>query len=167
MPSSPRWRCRPDWREAEKFGVEAHRLRGRRSPTSPSPTMAVGDLLQPIPREVCDESSSKIMRIAPGRRHRVRRKPPSPILLYQASPNDPPELGTSSGSGLHGTSDMLACFFHNSSIVRIVSNQSSSGGSNTTQEPFWRWVLGRGRCAAPLTDIPIGFLALIKQTIVE
>jgi hypothetical protein len=158
-------------REAEKFGIEAHRSNdGKVYPGinvtnyeklhhfSPSDFAGV----------VCDESSA-IKAFNGQRRAQVteflRTIPYRQLATATAAPNDYIELGTSCEAlGVMGQVDMLNRFFKNdqntSDMRQMVRHAPSQGGPSSAgwrfkghaEIPFWRFVCGWARAGRRPSD---------------
>jgi helicase-like protein len=152
-------------REAEKFGIEAHRS-GDGSP-KPNITIANYERLHHFnPGDfagvVCDESG--ILKSFDGVRRGIiteflRRVPYRLLATAMAAPNDYTELGTSSEAiGYLGHMDMLNRFFKNDQ-----GNSSTGRGylgavngwrfKHHAEQPFWRWVCSWARACRKPSDL--------------
>lgn len=154
-------------REAEKFGIEAHRSREGEMNHGACIYVTNYERLhffdwQDFAGVVCDESS--ILKNFKGATKAavtqfMRKLPYRLLATATASPNDFIELGTSSEAlGYLGYVDMLGKFFKND------QNTATSGsryrGANAkwcfkghAEEHFWRWVVSWARAVRRPSDI--------------
>jgi hypothetical protein len=156
-------------REAEKFGIEAHRSREGEMPGKIIVTNY--ERLHHFNAEdfvacVCDESS--ILKNYDGVYKAevtefMRRLPYRLLCTATAAPNDYIELGTSAEAlGELGFMDMLGRFFKNDTNPTVdTRRQWARHGSEVpkwrfkkhAEEPFWRWVCSWARAVRRPSDI--------------
>jgi hypothetical protein len=155
-------------KEAEKFGIEAHRsIDG-----TPKPGITVTNyerlhLFNPndFVGMVCDESS--ILKNFDGKRRGVitwfmRKMPYRLLCTATAAPNDYIELGTSSEAlGHMGYMDMLGRFFKNNKSNCALKTQYNRRGDKMPQwgfkrhaeQHFWRWTCSWARALRRPSDM--------------
>jgi len=158
-------------READKFGIDAHRC------NDGHPKLGINitnyekiHLFNPddYAGVVCDESSC--LKAFDGSRRAavtefLRTIPYRLMATATAAPNDYIELGTTSEAlGVMGQVDMLNRFFKNdnntSDMRRIVRHAPSQGGPSSAgwrfkghaELPFWRWVCSYARAGRRPSD---------------
>lgn len=158
-------------READKFGIEAHRSSGQIFPGINVTNYEKLHHFDPADFAgiVCDEASC-IKSFDGSRRAQVteflRTIPYRLMSTATAAPNDYIELGTlSEALGVMGQVDMLNRFFKNdqntSDMRRIVRHAPSQGGPSSAgwrfkghaELPFWRWVCGWTRAGRRPSDL--------------
>ena len=165
-------------REAEKFGIEAHRSGDGK--TKKGITVANYEKLHyfdPVgfAGVVCDESS--ILKSFNGTRRKeitlfMRKMQYRLLCTATAAPNDYTELGTSSEAlGYLGYMDMLNRFFRN-------SKNNSKGGryygkamewrlKGHAEIPFWRWVCSWARAFRKPSDLGFDDNGFILKPLAE
>jgi hypothetical protein len=157
-------------REAEKFGIEAHRsLDGKPAPSGL--TVTNYERLHHFTATdfagvVCDESS--ILKNFDGVRRGIvteflRTRPYRLLCTATAAPNDHVELGTAAEAlGAMGYVDMLNRFFKNEQNTSDVKVKWRTQGGGTRQLwrfkkhaeiPFWRWVCSWARALRRPSDL--------------
>jgi len=151
-------------REAEKFGIEAHRSSDGR----PKKGITVTNyerlhLFRPDDFEgvVCDESS--ILKNFDGVRRAeitefMRTRPYRLLCTATAAPNDTTELGTTSEAlGQIGHMDMLSKFFKNDQNSNHPNRMWAGGGKwrfrGHAERHFWRWVCSWARAIRKPSDL--------------
>lgn len=151
-------------REAEKFGIEAHRS----SDGTPKPNITVTNyerlhLFTPDDFDgvVCDESS--ILKNFDGVRRAqitefMRTRPYRLLCTATAAPNDTTELGTTSEAlGQMGHMDMLSRFFKNDQNSNHPNRMWAGGGKwrfrGHAEHDFWRWVCSWARAIRKPSDL--------------
>lgn len=151
-------------REAEKFGIEAHRS----SDGKPKPNITVTNyerlhLFRPddFAGVVCDESS--ILKNFDGARRAeitefMRTRPYRLLCTATAAPNDTTELGTTSEAlGQMGHMDMLSKFFKNDQNSNHPNRMWAGGGKwrfrGHAEHDFWRWVCSWARAIRKPSDL--------------
>lgn len=154
-------------REAEKFGIEAHRAAGDLHAGIHVTNYEKLHLFDPndFVAVVCDESS--ILKSFDGTTRKavtefMRRMPYRLLLTATAAPNDFVELGTSSEAlGYLGHMDMLGRFFKNDANTADTGRKFGVGGGGRptwrfkghAEQPFWRWVASWARAARKPSDL--------------
>jgi len=155
-------------REAEKFGIEAHRpAMGRERPGISVTNYERLRHFDPsdFAGVVCDESS--ILKSFDGTTRAaitefMRETPYRLLCTATAAPNDYVELGCSSEALGHlGFMDMLARFFKNArNNASLGRAWATSGGGQPqwrfkghAEQPFWRWVTSWARAARKPSDL--------------
>lgn len=154
-------------REAEKFGIEAVRVRDGCIPGDAKIIITNYERLESFdPNQfaglVCDESS--ILKSFDGvRRGQItefmKRLPYRLLCTATAAPNDYTELGTSSEAlGYLGHMDMLNRFFKNDNNTSDTKRGYRGAGrewrfKGHAEEPFWRWVCSWGRAVRKPSDL--------------
>ena len=160
-------------REAEKFGIEAHRSHD--GTVKPNITITNYERLVHFQPEdfggvVCDESS--ILKNYDGRTKAVvtefmRTLPYRLLCTATASPNDYTELGTSSEAlGYMGHMDMLNYFFknlqntikptvylHRGTNFAAARERAKWRFKHHAEQPFWRWVCSWARAIRRPSDL--------------
>lgn len=151
-------------REAEKFGIEAHRANPAVNPTAIQVTNY--EQLHKFTATdyggvVCDESS--ILKNFDGMYKSqitefMRQVPYRLLATATAAPNDWDELGTSSEAlGYLGYMDMLKRFFTNNqnsaALGRGRFQRDEWRLKGHAETPFWRWVASWARAARKPSDL--------------
>ncbi|WP_119270878.1 helicase-related protein [Taklimakanibacter deserti] len=165
-------------REAEKFGIEAHR-----SSDGSLPGKLVVTNYERLERfnpadfagVVCDESS--ILKSFDGARKAeitdfMRKVPYRLLATATAAPNDYVELGTSSEAlGYLGQMDMLNRFFkndqNNSATRRHYGEAPKWRFKGHAELPFWRWVCSWARAMRNPSDLGFDDAAFKLPALVE
>ncbi len=169
-------------REAEKFGIEAHRPSAGRERSGISVTN-YERLHHFDPRDfagvVCDESS--ILKSFDGTTRAaitefMREVPYRLLCTATAAPNDYVELGCSSEALGHlGFMDMLARFFKNArNNASLGRAWATSGGGQPqwrfkghAERPFWRWVTSWARACRKPSDLGFSDEKFVLPALVE
>ena len=151
-------------REAEKFGIEAHRsVDGTAQPGITVANYERLKLFNPADFSgvVCDESS--VLKNFDGTRRNeitvfLRKVPYRLLATATAAPNDYLELGTSSEAlGNLGHMDMLNRFFkndlNNSATGRMHGEVIKWRFKGHAEMPFWRWVCSWARACRRPSDL--------------
>lgn len=165
-------------REAEKFGIEAHRahagLASRGINVANYERLHYFDAAD-FAGVVCDESS--ILKSFDGARKTeitqfMRKVPYRLLATATAAPNDYVELGTSAEAlGYLGYQDMLSRFFKNDQ-----NNNTNRGmyGQRVTwrfkghaEQPFWRWVCSWARACRRPSDLDFDDSAFELPPLIE
>ncbi|MEC5289414.1 MULTISPECIES: helicase-related protein [unclassified Aurantimonas] len=151
-------------REAEKFGIEAHRssdgsIPGKIVVTNYERLSAFNP--DDFAGVVCDESS--ILKSFDGSRKAeitdfMRKVPFRLLATATAAPNDYIELGTSSEAlGFMGYMDMLNRFFkndqNNSATRRMYGEAPKWRFKGHAEIPFWQWVCSWSRAMRKPSDL--------------
>jgi hypothetical protein len=166
-------------REAEKFGIEAHRSRD--GVVRPGVNVTNYEQLHHFsPADfagvVCDESS--ILKSFDGVRRQqitdfMRKMRHRLLCTATAAPNDYHELGTSSEAlGYLGYMDMLGRFFKNDQN-NASTGRGYLGSSNKfrlkghAEEGFWRWVCSWARALRKPSDLGFDNRAFILPELIQ
>jgi hypothetical protein len=155
--------------EAEKFGVDAVRVRDGKVPSGARVVLTNYERLEHFRPDdfggmVCDESSilKNFNGVTRARVQEFMRRLPYRLLgTATAAPNDYIELGTSSEVlGELGHMDMLSRFFKNDRNTGGESRGTRMFGKATewrfkghAEEPFWRWVSSWARAIRKPSDL--------------
>lgn len=169
-------------REAEKFGIEAHRPNAGRERSGISVTN-YERLRHFDPADfagvVCDESS--ILKSFDGTTRAaitefMREVPYRLLCTATAAPNDYVELGCSSEALGHlGFMDMLARFFRNArNNASLGRAWATSGGGQPqwrfkghAERPFWRWVTSWARACRKPSDLGFSDDRFVLPALIE
>src|SRR3990167_3965445 len=170
-------------REAEKFGIEAHRSQdgtARENITITNYERLSHFKADDFAGVVCDESG--ILKSFDGTRRGeitefMRKVPYRLLCTATAAPNDYIELGTSSEAlGELGHMDMLNRFFkndqHTSAPVRAWGQRSGHEGGKWrfkghAEVPFWRWVCSWARSIRRPSDLGFSDDGFILPSLIE
>jgi len=170
-------------REAEKFGIEAHRSQdgtARENITITNYERLGHFKADDFAGVVCDESG--ILKSFDGVRRGeitefMRKVPYRLLCTATAAPNDYTELGTSSEAlGELGHMDMLNRFFkndQNTSDTRRKWTRQSGRGEVTwrfrghAEVPFWRWVCSWARSIRRPSDLGFSDEGFILPSLIE
>lgn len=153
-------------REAEKFGIEAVRLKDGRVPLGSRVVVTNYERLHLFDSAnfagaACNESS--ILKNFAGQRRAtitefLRNMPYRLLCTATAAPNDYVELGTSSEAlGEMGHMDMLSRFFVNdkgtNQSQRLYRQEAKWRFRGHAELPFWRWVCSWARAVRRPSDL--------------
>lgn len=165
-------------REAQKFGIDAHRssdgtLQGKLIVTNYERLSHFNST--DFAGVVCDESS--ILKSFDGARKAeitdfMRKAPYRLLATATAAPNDYIELGTSSEAlGYMGYMDMLNSFFkndlNNSATRRHYGEAAKWRFKGHSEVPFWRWVCSWARAIRKPSDVGFDDGAFVLPALVE
>lgn len=154
-------------KEAEKFGIEAHRS----NDGTPKPNITITNYERlhhfdhnDFTGVVCDESS--ILKNFDGKRRKIitefmRTKQYRLLCTATAAPNDYIELGTSAEAlGVMGYMDMLGRFFKNNNNNSDTHRTWAAHDGNPqwrfkkhAEQPFWQWVCSWARALRRPSDL--------------
>lgn len=168
-------------REAEKFGIEAHRsvdghIAGKITVTNYERLHHF--IADDFAGVVCDESS--ILKNFDGVRKALvteflRMRPYRLLCTATAAPNDYIELGTTAEAlGEMGYMDMLTRFFKNDQNTikaMVFQNRSSEGAKwrfkHHAEQPFWRWVCSWARALRRPSDLGFDNAQFVLPPLIE